>query len=178
MIESKLACLGRGRFKYAVVPWYTVESLGLTQNALQCVKEHQVLVQVSSSSLWGQCWPDAMVLFEGCPVQRPRHPSWKSRLWESPRQRGGWREVDSPRRRPSSRERPWTARNPSLSSSIPLMAGPSITSNFTFIGDFWVERHTLAECTLEYTPCYEKSILGSKQPVSGIFLVAHITRQD
>ena len=119
MIESKLACLGRGRFKYAVVPWYTVESLGLTQNALQCVKEHQVLVQVSSSSLWGQCWPDAMVLFEGCPVQRPRHPSWKSRLWESPRQRGGWREVDSPRRRPSSRERPWTARNPSLSHSCP-----------------------------------------------------------
>ena len=32
---------------------------------------------------------------------------------------------------------------------IPLIAGPSITSNFTFIGDFWVERHTLAECALE-----------------------------
>ena len=35
-----------------------------------------------------------------------------------------------------------------FSSSIPLIAGLSITSNFTLIGDFSVERHTLAECTL------------------------------
>ena len=35
------------------------------------------------------------------------------------------------------------------SSRIPLIAGPSITSNFTFIWDFCVERPALAECALK-----------------------------
>ena len=35
------------------------------------------------------------------------------------------------------------------SSTTPLRFGLSIASNFTFIGDFWVERQTLAECALK-----------------------------